>query len=340
MMWLAINKKSGHYQYYDKLNYLWGRKTRNNISLCKYSWELLLFSFISLVCLPVIAIGWLLLKGLRLIYQLMGKFSVCQKMFDYIDSLGFGEFIEEMTENMNSHPFLSCSIIGVLGSMIIYMICMFFIIVFFGLSFVVSNLLDIPSFILNLILYAGWVFMWLFIVVGFLMYVILESLKIALNFIYPYAYICLSFVVKNIPLLIVVAGFSFLIVYGLIKFFETKIGKRIIKFLSLKFNGFQKAREEAIARRTEEDIAIRKKRIYEHKETLCEKRERDYFILFKKFYSGTKEFLFTGKEKEYNNRKFLVLGFFPLVWKTLLSIKEGICPFIEFIDDEEELEKN
>lgn len=338
MMRLAISRNSWHCKYFEKLHRIWGMTFSKSDfpSLCKYSWMFFLLSLISFVSLPVVIIGWTFLKSLRFFYQVMMRFSLGGKFIDYIDDkIHLGKFIEDASERMIEDPMGTCFLMGVIALLIAASIFVFSVTIFYGLSILIQNILLIPHLFFISVLYVGWAFMNVFLTIGFLLNLFVYLSYNILIYIGPFIVPTLIIILKFLAICLVFSAFAVFSFYIIMKFFDTKCGKRIISYLSLKFNGFQKVREDTIKRR--EQYKEEKSRISKRKDITQRVRpsvEDNGPIFIVRWYKNIKECLFTGKREERDGKKINVLGFFPMIWKTLKPLKEGVCPFIEFIDEE------
>ena len=47
------------------------------------------------------------------------------------------------------------------------------------------------------------------------------------------------------------------------------------------------------------------------------------------------KYIFFAKTAQVKGGTFKIMGGFSLLWNLLMSIKDGVCPFVEFIDEED-----
>ena len=124
--------------------------------------------------------------------------------------------------------------------------------------------------------------------------------------------------------------------------------EKLTNFLGFKLNGYHKAREETAKRREEqrkkdEDELYALKRA---KETLKQKK-RDGLVPYtfsekigNAIVNGAVAtgkalgHFFLARTEKVGKGTFKVVTGLGVVWETLKSMKEGVCPFVEFIEDE------
>lgn len=306
-MMLAIRKNTWHYKYYEFLNIFFSNGDAVCHGLCKYAQYIFWLSILLALFSPLLLWGWITLKILRFLYKICFSSNYGKKIFNSIGDL---------SEKWSNYAELDISVYVLIGfTSIIFMAALTcaITIVIFGISLLLENLLLIPGILLLGISYIGWAFFYIFYVVGLLMSKI-KWLAIYLgNFAVDYNQIV--FII--IAMLLVI--FSFVVLF--IMFLQTKWGKSLIDYFSLKRNGFYAAREAA------------KKRQHD-----CLSNKVNYVnrspSKMKLFFGKLKKVLFSTFFKSKSGNTYQVLGLFSLIWITLKSIKEGICPLVEFIDEE------
>jgi len=359
-MRLAISKSSFHYRYYEVLRALWGiNKCRDKVtSLCTYSQFVFWMTIATVIASPFLILGWTLLKLGRFFYKILSLTSIGRAVIDFLDSIfGIGGLLEDISNKMIDNPMsvlcgfafcviaLTSLIVGVplvliVGFGTIITIFWNFVVEILGLIYSLGVLLFYFSTLLSVCA----IYVWLFLsLVASIVWTFLTGVGIWIS------YIGIALFVGSL--------FSLILV---------KIALSIDKvnqFIMFKINGFHSARSKNKARRDE----ICKKRVEEQKEreeirkalqkereeiankkatgkieyTVVEKIEIFLAKICSKFFIGLWNivktifgFLFS-RTKQVGNGTVKVMGIFSLLWNVLVSIKQGVCPFVEFVEEEE-----
>jgi len=340
MLLLAINTDSFHHKYYQALRKLWALdESEQRTNLCTYTQFLFWFSLLTLMAFPIMLGGWLILKIGRLLYKICSLTSLGRSFIDILDRMGIGDEIDRLSDKMVDSP----------ASTLIMTFAGFLLILAFTFLFI--------AFIFGGILHIKIIFMYIlaaFMILGFAVFNICFAIGWALSNIG----VTILSVIKCIALF--VAGSAFYLIVGMclavmlcllfaiiVKIFAAS--STLSGFISFRLNGYYKARTENAKRR--------KKRAEQYKEEAQKDREEREKIrlqkstgeipytmlekivlmiskILKVAFKGLYGF-FVSRTKNVKGGTFKVMGVFGLFIETLKSIKYGICPFVEFISNDD-----
>jgi ABC-type multidrug transport system fused ATPase/permease subunit len=161
------------------------------------------------------------------------------------------------------------------------------------------------------------------------------------------------FVVAHIILIAWIAGVlavSTLVSYAFVKIVTSS--EKLMQFLGFKINGYHKARSDNAARREElQRLAnIEALKLKKEKEERKQKKadgEIPYSLLEKivnglevagvAFINWCGEF-FVARTKNVKGGTYKVCTGFGVLWETCKSLYHGVCPFVEFVNEDEEEE--
>jgi hypothetical protein len=363
---LAISKKSFHYKYYLALCGMWEagdclalKNQTERTSLCIYSQFLFWMTVVTLICFPVIFIGWLVLKMGRLLYKICSWTRAGKFVIDGLDKyFKMGRGLELGTEIMLVAPAKYLCAIG--GLFIVALAVLFLIAVMCMLGVgplwnaLVTLIVSLPS-----LLYAA----------GFYICVGIFYVFWAMGYVFTFTIPTLIIVAKAVATVLLLLALPALIalttigVLGglfalLVKFATDSNSMR--DFLGFKINGFVEARKEAADRR--EKMLEEKRRLRwelrREKDELDELKEKGEVA-----YTSSEKFAIalgdkclkikdwivhncferTVKVKDgitggVKGGSYKVIGTMSLIWNTLKSIKDGVCPFVEFVDEDDLVE--
>lgn len=337
-MFLAISNKSWHYRYYIILHRIFNIEIPDNTSLCRYSWSLAFFSFAAFVLLLPMIGGWLILKFGRLLYTVCEKILPLESFNDWLDhQFDYGIKLEKAEIEIERKPIWFPCFVFLMFSLAVSTITVAIGLISMGLYAFIKHMAQIPEAIWTGIAYVGWAIVWAFFGLGFALYHIWRFLILMCKLLWVFMLWISSFlpsILTWLGILVAIFSVAFVVIYCMVRFFETEYGKRIITYLSFKFNGFQKARQKTKERRQAETD---KKQ--DAKKNLPPSALRRFFSSVGKFFVRIKEKLFTGEKRSYNGREFKLLSFFPMCWQVIKSLKDGVCPFLEIIDEEDDPKK-
>lgn len=349
MSLLAINTDSFHYKYYQALRRIWNfDDSKQRTNLCTYTQFLFWFSLLTLVTFPFILGGWLLLKTGRLLYKICSWTSLGKSLIDILDEIGLGDKIDELSDKMSDSPAFTL-MMTFFGALILLLgLLMILLLIFGGIIYIKIVFIHIIAFMLaigfgcfHICFGIGWV------IINSLS-VILAAIKWAALFAAGYV----SFLLIGMCMAIVLCLLAAIIV-RIFAASETLSG-----FISFRLNGYYKARTENAKRREEikEQYEKEKQKRLEEREkirlqkltgkipyTLLEKAILGIVKILKIIFEGLYGF-FIARTKNAKGGTVKVMGVLGILIEALKSIKYGICPFVEFIsnDDlvEDKVEKN
>ncbi|KKM67721.1 hypothetical protein LCGC14_1468220 [marine sediment metagenome] len=331
---LGIKTNSWHYRYYENLKKCWGlEKTSREGSICKYSRFVGIFSLLTLMALPLIIVGWLMLKFSRFAYKIMDKLPITTRVIDYLDrKINYGSFLEARVDDMETSPLLNCSLFGLLWIFILVVLVMLLVIGSLGICGFISVLPKIPIVIAVSILLIGWAFFQIFAVFGYALKLLIIGLCIGLKYVAIYIPTGSWLIAKILLVIVILAALSLPIVYLIHKFFTSPKTYKIRQWFLFKFNGFQEARVKAEARAVVKK-AERRKREYDNygKPSLMDKF-KDWFRRAIGSFFSEKSVNATIRGKEVGVK---VMGGLSLLKNTLTAMYHGVCPMIEFIDEDD-----
>lgn len=337
---LAISTDSFHYRYYQLLRRIWNfDEERDRTSLCTYTQFMFWFSLWTLLCFPCILGGWLLLKTGRFFYKVCSWTPVGRKILDTFDSFGMGNKIDELSDKMAACPAFTLSLIFL-------KVCLYVLVATFVLSLLIGGVVYIKTicmFVIAAVMVLCLGFFYICFGIGWGLVhsaaVICFVVKWAVLWIAGYAFFILMFFVA-----IVVAS-----LFGMIMIKLFTASEKVMDFLGFRLNGYHEARKASASRKAENkrkrEEALEKLRLarWEVKRQKAA-GEIPYTIgeRFKKWSgkvcaAGVKHLgeFFVAKTKNIGNGSVKVISGFGVVWLTLKSIKQGICPLVEFVDGEE-----
>lgn len=345
MMMLAISRNSFHYRYYQTLRKMWGMgdtiSYAERTSLCIYTQFLFWFSLLTIVAFPIIAGGWLFLKTGRALYKICSWTPVGRFLLDVLDKFGLGDKIDKVSDSMEEAP--AFVLAATFCVVIAFSILMFILLGLFigGVVYLKTILLCIAALLLGitlLVFYAGFGIGW----------VLAHALTVACLVIKTVALFFMAYIVALVWCLVILS------VLALVSFIVVKLitsSEKLMTFLGFKLNGYHKAREESATRRAElqrlHDIE-EQKRYAEEREIKRKKANGEipytpwesFVIGIGKCFVKIGECLahfFLARTKNVKGGTYKVMSGMGVVWETVKSLKEGVCPFVEFVDENEEV---
>lgn len=339
---LAISKDSFHYKYYKILRQAWGFQDYGDCrtSLCLYSQFLFWFSILTFIVSPILFVSWSFIKFLRFFYKVCSWTATGRAIEDFLDEFGLGDVIDKNSTEMVERPILTLltiffkttlcllAIFGVVGFLIWGVVC---------IKILLSNILGFLLAICLGIFYIYCVLGWVILNVA----IWLKMLGLVVT----------SFIVTYLVAIVSILAFvalSSLISYVIIKIISSS--EKIKTFLGFKVNGYQKAREDNTKRR-EVLKEQREKELEENRkkrEELREKKEKGeipYTLLEKTimflwkstcFIFSTLYNFFVARTKNVKGGSYRVMTGFGVIYETIKGIKQGVCPIVEFVDENDE----
>jgi len=343
-MMLAISTDSFHYKYYQMLRKMWNfEPKRDRTSLCIYTQFLFWFSVWTVLCSPAILGGWLLLKMGRFIYKVCSWTPAGRKVIDFLDELGLGSKIDKISATMVECPAATLTL------------------TFFWFFIITALTIIVAGFLIGGLLYIKTIFMY---ILAFGMAISLAVFYICFGVGWILANIGASLLFGLKWIGIFLAGYGFFIIVGLVAIAASALfGMLVIKlvvaseklcnFFGFRLNGYQKARSENAKRREElkEQERARRLKLKEEKEELDHKKavgEIPYTLTERMINALGRgvvatidwcgEF-FVARTKNVAGGSVKVMSGFGVLWMTLKSLKHGVCPFVEFIEDDDVVEE-
>ncbi len=338
-MMLGISTDSFHYKYYQLLRKIWNfEPKRDRTSLCVYTQFLFWFTVWTVLCSPAIFGGWLLLKIGRFIYKVCSWTPPGRKVIDFLDGLGMGKKIDQLSNDMIDCPAKTL------------------LLTFFGFFAIAFLTMLILGFLIGGVLYIKLICTY---VLGFLMALSLGIFYICFGFgwVLAHAGICIMVALKWIGLMLLgyglffLAGLAMIAAMGLVGMIFIKLltaSERITNFFGFKLNGYQAARAENYKRREElnqiradqalaaklaKDELRRKKAAGEVPYTLTERIVIALGKALLAFFKWCGEFLIARTKNVKGGSVKMVSGL-GVFWLTMKAMKEGVCPLVEFVEEE------
>jgi len=343
-MMLGISTNSFHYKYYQLLRRIWNfEPRRDRTSLCIYTQFLFWFTIWTVICSPAIFGGWLLLKTGRFIYKVCSWTSIGRKIIDILDDLGMGQKIDYLSNKMGRCPAATLSV------------------VWMEFLFAASLVLFILSCIIGGLLYIKLICTF---ILGFFMAISLLVFYICFGIGWVFAHIGMSIVIalKWVGLFLIgygvaiLGGLLIIAVMGLIGMLLIKLitaSEKMTNFFGFKLNGYQRARalntkrrdelekireEEYLKEKKEREELKRKKAAGEIPYTLSERISMAIGRKLLAFFKWCGEFLIARTKNVKGGSVKMVSGL-GVFWLTLTAVKEGVCPLVEFVKEDDEIEE-
>lgn len=346
MLRLAISRNSFHYKYYLILRKMWSfaddeyRPNASSSSLCIYSQFLFWFSILTVLVSPMMFVGWLVLKTGRCLYKVCSWTPVGRKLLDVLDGLGLGDKIDKLSAKMVENP--ATTLLGVFTGFCMYAIATLLIggMVLGGIVYIKTLMMTIAAFFMCL----GLALFYIFFGMGWVLAHIFFAIKIA----------CLVVVYFIIGYAIVIGYVLALIAASsLVSFVCIKIAmssEKLRKFLGFKLNGYHKARGDLAQRRKDfaDLLEQEKAKLKQEKETIKQKKVDGEipYTFWEKIGNGLFNAMvaivgwlgefFIARTKNVQGGTYKVVTGFGVVWETLKALKQGVCPLIEFVDEDED----
>ena len=341
-MMLAIMKNSFHYKYYLMLRKMWDMSElyNKNISLCTYSQFIFWMTLLTAIFSPLILAGWLELKFFRFVYKVCSWTKVGRFFTDLLDDkLGLGEDIETVSNRMLDAPasvLIKLALAVLMGSLVILIMVTG---VSLGVGILIYYFMNIPEYVIGFLHCLSLGLFCICCLIGFGICCLISCIGTCLTYIGLILSAYAGFLVLLFCLIMTVSVIVIILTKVMLSI------ESIRNFFGFKINGFHKARKSAKERKEElEDIKLK---LYEEKMLLKRKKESGEIppTAFEKslsaFHRKMCGFFQRFKEKSFEKTAkvkggtVIVIGGIGLVWQTIKSIKNGVCPFVEFIDEED-----
>ncbi len=356
-MMLAITTNSFHYKYYLTLRKIWGLDNLMSdvsvMSLCVYSQFVFWMTIATAIVSPILLMGWIELKLARLIYKVCSYTKIGQCCIDFIDRIfelddKIADASWEMNHKSPAFTLVKVAVAVLIAAFLIFLVVGFII---FGTAFIVHIFMNIPEYIMGS----------LHCIALGIFYVCCSIGWALCN-----AVFWIGYAIKMVLITIAMYAGGVVLVGGLLALFtlvsivvvKTAFMSQAVKdFFGFKVNGFQEARSQASKRRKIEsdrreqekwDREEELKRIQRLKdigeiplsgyEKFCEKFI-DCIVAFIDWFKSAA----VSRTAKVKGGSVKVMSGLGVAWETLKSIKDGVCPFVQFVDEEDidkEEEKN
>lgn len=325
---LVINKNSWHYALYSWVRKLYGcDMSGNQTSLCPYCQTILWGTLVALVTMPLILLGWMWSKGLRV---------ACTKL----KGRRLDGIIDWFTNTTWIGRMVSCAPRGFSEAFVIYgvssgVVALVVGAILFGigaLAYVgIINLSVILQAVVHCVLVVGWAGFWL--CHGSVWLVVQVAYGMAWFFTNGEIWLLIA---KTIGILLAAGVSCTVLAYLMMLFCKTRLAKWIWDFYTYKFNGFNEAEEERRKRIVEAEWTCE---YCDHPNSMdryfckncSEKRLSAVGVWFNRMWGGL-----TGLTSQFvkiAGNRVHVMGFFSVVWVYLCAVKKGVCPLVEFVSE-------
>jgi hypothetical protein len=357
----VISRNTWHYRYHCNLKSWYGLKVKEETSLCPYFHFTFWGSAVTAILALPAALGWVLTKVYRLLYFLAYYSAWGENLMTKIESkLAIGRGIDKLVKATQDNPvpvYLTVAVISVIFLGLLWFCCM-------SIFFAIVCIPKVPLFVWACIkgvgiglFYAVFGFKWAVLAVGWFFAVALGTFGVICQSVVDcFAWL---FSAASIPFLLIagkwvmiglsVSVVSVAITYLTILFFKSEFfSKHIAMRASNTYGRLLESREKT--------AKIRK---YNEEQKLLtqsdeEEQEADEGPgLLSQLFSplGNGFFLITNKTigsfihlykkqigsriKKVGSEKVKVMGGVTVAWEMAKAAKQGICPTLRFVDEEE-----
>ncbi len=250
--------------------------------------------------------------------------SFWKKIIDFLDeNFFFSDKIDKTSNRIKDAPAITLTHIS-MGIFLFITITSFIIFLIFGGGYLLIKILPVlPTVIAGVLTWLSLGIFYISCFIGWVLCSLSSVIVLGLGLLWKIIVAFSFWIILVISCLLI----SSLFVLIMIKIVTTV--DFIREFLEFKLNGFQKAREKNKERR----------------EKIKERKEKTELSPFEKFIKNclikiSKFFKFIGKKITHRTTKigttgYKIMNVFGILWNTLKSIKKGICPFVDFIDESE-----
>lgn len=340
---LAISTNSSHYKYYLLLHKMWDINNEDNNlkSLCLYAHFIFWMTLVTAILSPLMLFGWLVLKLFRFTYKICSWTNIGKSFIDFIDDeLNFSDYVMDASDKMVESPAVILLKIAAKVITVIFTIMVILLFVFFGVSFFIHIFMNIPEYLLGTLYSISLGIFYVCYGIGFI-----------ISTFFCWIWIALKWFGIAIAAYAVFLGIMMGMIVSVFLFGTTliRISKSVSDFLGFKINGFHKAKEDSLERREK----IRKLKLERRKrlERLKNEREDRLWEIKRKKENGEIPYSIIERFGQWIKRITIsrtakvkgtsvqVMSGLGVLWETLKSIKHGICPFVEFVNEEDIEEK-
>ena len=266
-----------------------------------------------------------------------------RKIIDFLDNEGLGDLIDTISDRMAENP-----------ASILTLTFLIFVVVFGLLGLILTMLIGGVIYIKYILMFIAAMFLLLTLAVFYIFF--------GIGWVLAHIWLVAGLVAKAVALFLVTYILAIgmtvgvVVVISLISFVVVKIvssSKTLTNFFGFKLNGYQAARKDNKKRR--KDLAqLNNERMWElqkEKEELQKAKARGkvpYSIrerismffgrMFLAIGRGLSHF-FVARTKTVKGGSYRVMTGFGVIWETLKSLKQGVCPIVEIVDENEEVQE-
>jgi len=293
-------------------------------------------SFFFLLTLPLIVVGWLLLKLSRLAYKTL-EYTGFGKVVDTIDSTRVGTWLEKSADRLEKNPVFTtiatamCAVVAVLAFSLVVMVATF------GVWHCLLFLPKVPGLLWAGICFVGWTIIEILSLIGWLVVHTWGLIWSIMTWL-PTSGWLWALIGKWLVYILGGVAVSFVTVLLLSKLWAFKATQSVVRWLSMKLNGYSEAREAALKRRLEalkaaEDspppLDVPPKRTCKVCEWLGS--------LFEKIANGIDSL--KSQTAKVGGVKAKVMGPLSVAWTFMWAVKYRMCPIVDFVEVTEEMKE-
>ena len=357
---LVISKDSWHYRHYQRIRRLYGYPESGDkaTSLCPYVQTMIWGSLFFIVSLPFQVIGWLFMKTCRLLYKGMVQVKAFQ-LVNWIDSKRIGDMLANSAEQLKIAPVVAANIWG----LACLMLAMSVLAIVAGIGVGVWQLILAIPFIPHwlwmgaqhlgwAVVWVGWAFAQVAIWLAWCLWMVLYWLGFAVVASAVWCFDCMLWLVAAGWLWLAIGQWTALILVGcalsvgatwlVLAAFNTKLGKGLLRWLSMKLNGYKEARELAEEHRRQSEVDEEPQEPVEKKPCWC----RRAIAAVRVGLSRASEWLwdnvagriydfFASKKGSIEGKRVKVLSAFAAIGTFFWAAKHQMCPIVTFVEQSE-----
>ncbi len=346
---LMVDVNSWHYRHYCRIRKLYGfsTQTAKMTSLCPYVQTMIWGSLFFIVTLPLQIIGWLTLKVCRLIYRCCQSTGF-NRFVDWIDKTLIGDSLAKSSDHLKVSPVLAllgwCLGITVFAAVIGSFIAMCIGGVW-GFIYIIPY---IPGALWLAATTVGWAVVWcLWAIVTAVVLVfsclaaagmwcfdaivwLFSQVFIGLVWLFTAGWLWLG-IVQWTAIVLLTVGVCLGATYLVLQFCNTKIGKGLLHWLSMKFNGYKEARQDAEIRRAEAPPMPVKEPTSPKPLCFCQ-RWCEGFGSWAADRCDCIAHFFVSRKVNVKGKAVKVLSAFGAFGLFLWALKHRMCPIVSFVD--------
>jgi len=347
---LAVSTNSWHYRHYCRILRLYGCDvpTSKKTSLCPYVQTMIWGSLFFAVTLPIQLLGWVFMKGCRLLYKGLVRIGA-YRLVDCIDSHKVGTWLANSADNLKVEPVLTAFAWGIaclmLGVSTLLIVAIFSI----GVWQLLLTIPYIPALLWLGVKYVGWGVVWVgwaFIQAAIWMAWLFWMALYWIGFgIITAAACCIdSFLwlltagwlwlglLKWTAIILGSFAMIFAVTWLILWAFNTKAGQGLIDWLSMKFNGYKEARAIAVEHRhkSRPKPKVEKKEVERKPSWICQCAENFGNWLSANVGMPIHNF-FVSTKGSIEGKQVKVLSGFAAIGAFLWAVKHQMCPIVTFV---------